>query len=166
MNPRINNPCPEKWTDMTPDGNGRFCAKCSKIVIDFTKKTSQEIIDFLNSRIGEDICGKLPKPLPVTAAVAVPRSGRRRYEFFSLAVYMAFGSFLFTACGSPPEEEPIGKVGIDSTTQAQMQHYNDSIAAADSAKQTTKLDTASISDSADIMSAVRVLDSIAALKKK
>src|SRR5690349_5926215 len=97
-NPVINNPCPEKWDSMTPAEGGNFCGKCSKIVIDFTKKTTQEIIDFLTIRSGEDICGKLRKPSLAPVRVS------KTMKLFAAALYLAFGSMLFTSCG-PTEDE-------------------------------------------------------------
>lgn len=162
--PSIKNPCPEKWENMNSEEQGRFCGKCATIVIDFTKKTTQEIIDFLTARKGEDICGKLraPKLQPI----AIPVSKRTR--LFSVAALLAFGSMLFTACGPSEEEQPIGKVGIDSATEAQNQHYSDSIAHADSIKSadsSTSSQTTNI-DSAKMVEMMKVLDSVSALKKK
>lgn len=164
--PVINNPCPEKWQDMAPAEQGRFCGKCSKIVIDFTKKTTQEIIDFLNDRKGEDICGKLRKPVTVAIPVAVKMSSRMR--LLTAALYFVFGAFLFTSCGSQPEEEPVGKVGIDSATQAQLKHEQDSIARADSMNKTgtTPKQDSNDLDSAEIINTMKVLDSIMKAKKK
>lgn len=181
MKPVINNPCPENWEGMTPDKNGRFCGKCSKIVIDFTKKTTQEIIDFLNARKGEDICGKLRSPVVVavvsTSAEPVPSefevlglttTTKSKLSLFAASLYFVFGTFLFTSCGSPPEEEPVGKVGLDSATQAQLQYQQDSIARADSLKNSgvsSSQDSFEI-DSAEMMNTMKVLDSIMKAKKK
>ena len=35
----IPEPCHENWNKMTPQEQGRHCAVCSKVVVDFTKKT-------------------------------------------------------------------------------------------------------------------------------
>ncbi len=147
---------------MSPDDQGRFCGKCAKIVIDFTKKTTQEILDFLNAQKGEDICGKLraPKLQPIAIAVS------RRTRLFSAAALVVFGAMLFTACGPPEEpEQPVGKVGIDSTTQAQQQHYNDSIAVANTPTVDSNNHTAEI-DSVKMMEMMKLLDSVSASKKK
>lgn len=165
--PVIQNPCPEKWEGMTPDDQGRFCGKCSKIVIDFTKKTTQEILDFLHAQKGEDICGKLRVPKMQPALIPVKRSGRMR--IFSAALLVIFGGFLFSSCGPETEyEEPVGKVGVDSATQAQQQHYYDSVAKADSVNKSSRVTTTETTDidSAKMMEMMKLLDSVSTAKKK
>lgn len=161
--PVVNNPCPESWEKMSPNHQGRFCGKCSKIVIDFTKKTTQEILDFLKARKGEDICGKL-RP---SATLRMTRTFQPQARIFAAALYFVFGSMLFTACGPSEHEEPVGKVGIDSATQAQQQRYYDSVANADSVKPSgnqTPTETTEI-DSAKMMEMMKLLDSVSAAKK-
>lgn len=158
--PVINNPCPEKWDEMTSDNQGRFCNKCAKIVIDFTKKSTQEIIDFLSGHKGEDICGKLGKPALIPVRVS------KTMKLFTAALFLTFGSLLFTSCGPTEDEQPVGKVALDSTEAAENQYYLDSMTRADSiAKSAVLKDTSGI-DSAEIMSTVNVLDSIMNLKNK
>lgn len=57
---KLNKACDEKWGNMTPCNDGKFCHLCSKEVIDFTDKTQKEIIEKIKSSKGE-ICGKLTK---------------------------------------------------------------------------------------------------------
>lgn len=40
-------PCHENWTAMTPASQGRHCAACDKVVLDFTQKTDAEILALL-----------------------------------------------------------------------------------------------------------------------
>ncbi len=42
----IAKPCHEKWEEMTPQNNGAFCGQCSKVVIDFTKMTDDEVQNY------------------------------------------------------------------------------------------------------------------------
>jgi hypothetical protein len=164
--PVINNPCPEKWDGMTPDEQGRFCGKCSKIVIDFTKKTTEEIIDFLTARKGEDICGKLRlNPVPVHPSTTLSMT-RPRFISFLAATYLVFGSMLFTSCGPTDDGERIGKVALDSTEQAENQHNLDSIMRADSVAKSAAIKDTTGMDSAEMMKTVNVLDSIMNSKKK
>jgi hypothetical protein len=39
--------CDNKWDEMSPQGNGRHCGSCNKIVVDFTEMSDQDIIQFL-----------------------------------------------------------------------------------------------------------------------
>lgn len=160
MNPVIKNPCPEKWDGMTPDEQGRFCGKCSKIVIDFTKKTTQEIVDFLTARKDEDICGKLRKPALIPIRIS------KGMKLFAAALYLTFGSLLFTSCGPTEDEEPVGKVGLDSASAAENQHYLDSMLHADSIAKSQAMKDTSGMDSAEMMSTINILDSIMNSKNK
>lgn len=53
----IPKPCNENWNKMTPDEKGRFCSSCSKTVVDFTKKSTKEIQDYLIEKNGQRVCG-------------------------------------------------------------------------------------------------------------
>ena len=59
---------------MTPQGAGRHCASCQKVVIDFTQKTDAEVLTILRAAAGGGTCGRfrenqLDRPLhqPVPA---------------------------------------------------------------------------------------------------
>jgi hypothetical protein len=56
MNVRIDQPCSENWNKMTPEEKGRFCGKCQKSVVDFTRMRDHEIVDFLTASSG-NVCG-------------------------------------------------------------------------------------------------------------
>lgn len=82
----IEKPCPESWKKMQRNDDGRFCLTCNKTVVDFTHKSKEEIIDFLKTKNGEEVCGRCR-----TDHVAKPP----RYRW--LAGLLAF-SFLLTSC--------------------------------------------------------------------
>jgi len=50
---------------MTPSEQGRFCDKCSKVVLDFTEMSNSEIIAYLESK-KEKVCGKFRKEQIIT----------------------------------------------------------------------------------------------------
>ena len=52
----IPEPCHEKWSEMTPEEKGRFCAMCQKTVYDFTKSSDREIVNALNK--DKKLCGR------------------------------------------------------------------------------------------------------------
>lgn len=52
----IPKPCHENWNTMTPDDKGRFCAQCSKTVIDFTRMSDHQIVRLLENSDSK-ICG-------------------------------------------------------------------------------------------------------------
>ena len=53
----IPTPCYEKLDDKQAQDNGRYCGFCQKVVIDFTNKTEQEIIDYFVGNTGKKLCG-------------------------------------------------------------------------------------------------------------
>ncbi len=53
----IPDPCSENWETMSPQEKGRFCAVCSKCVIDFTQKQPEEIKEIFAEN-HENICGR------------------------------------------------------------------------------------------------------------
>lgn len=52
----IPDPCHENWNQMTPKEQGRHCAVCSKVVVDFTRKQESEINTILSTATGK-VCG-------------------------------------------------------------------------------------------------------------
>jgi hypothetical protein len=47
---KIEDPCRQDWTSMTPNEDGRFCSHCSKTVVDFTSLSDDQIIKFLQNK--------------------------------------------------------------------------------------------------------------------
>lgn len=52
----IAEPCHQSWAHMTPAAQGRHCAACSKVVVDFTQKTDAEILALLRRAAAS--CGR------------------------------------------------------------------------------------------------------------
>lgn len=93
---------------MTPNEQGAFCGSCCKTVVDFTRKTSSEIKDFFTQAAGQKICGRFERSQLQPVPVKVSPQRKQLFARFALALYMVFGSLLFTSCGST--EQPVGKV--------------------------------------------------------
>lgn len=65
----VSKPCQENWSQMVAAKDGRYCAACEKVVIDFTQQTDAEIIAYLRQHSGL-ACGRfkasqLNRPLRV-----------------------------------------------------------------------------------------------------
>ena len=54
----IPQPCAEIWAAMTPAGTGRLCASCEKTVIDFSQKSTAEILAYLIQPGHKNTCGR------------------------------------------------------------------------------------------------------------
>ncbi|MCX2744125.1 carboxypeptidase-like regulatory domain-containing protein [Mangrovivirga sp. M17] len=57
FNLSIDSPCSEKFQNFTPTTNGGFCQSCQKNVVDFTKMTEAEIIQYFNTT-KSNTCGR------------------------------------------------------------------------------------------------------------
>ncbi len=71
----IPQPCQQDWAAMTPAAQGRHCAACDKVVVDFTQKTDAEILTLLTRAAAP--CGRfrveqLNRPLLSRVASAPP----------------------------------------------------------------------------------------------
>lgn len=55
---RIETPCSEDWSKMTPVEKGRYCAACQKTVVDMTLMSDREIQDFFMRSEGE-VCAQM-----------------------------------------------------------------------------------------------------------
>lgn len=84
---------------------------------------------------------------------------------FIVTFFLIFISCLCNSCGNAAEEKPVNTDASDSAKKELPHHVHDS---ADKASDSSNgnSDTAEELDSATMMSTLKVLDSIAALKKK
>src|ERR1041385_2969924 len=65
---KIGTPCHENWDKMLeeekarPDdsvGRGRFCLSCQKAVVDFSRMTNEQIINYFEQNAGKKTCGRI-----------------------------------------------------------------------------------------------------------
>jgi hypothetical protein len=117
--PRLSNPCQADFEKMTPAENGRFCDSCCKVVIDFTKKTTAEIFDYLRAHTGT--CGRFRPSQVQHIAVPVTQKFSWRLKRFSAALYLVFGALLFSlaSCAGGLEDPPRNSLQ-DSIYNAQI----------------------------------------------
>jgi hypothetical protein len=104
----IAKPCDEKWEEMTPTTRGAFCANCRTTVIDFTRMTDEETLDYFQKKKGEPGCGRfrrrqLNRPLieisPSVFMMRIPY-----WKKFLAALLICFSSFI-TACSRGHEKD-------------------------------------------------------------
>lgn len=96
----IAEPCKENWHDMTQQERGFYCKSCCKEVKDFSSLTDSEIVDYLEKRKGEKMCGRfkkeqLNKPL-VHISPDVLHMNIPLWKKFLAAVFICFSSFLIS----------------------------------------------------------------------
>jgi hypothetical protein len=90
---------------MNPQNNGRYCGSCAKVVVDFTSKSEQEIIQHIRDAGAARVCGRVR-----TAHLSIGREETIRLRNFLAALLLAFGTTLFSCGGpekkiAPPSEE-------------------------------------------------------------
>lgn len=84
---RIDSPCNEKWSDMNQSENGRICDSCKKEVIDFTKMSDRELINFLRT---EKPCGRF-RPDQLNKLIQEPKSSKKWISVAATSAAMLTG---------------------------------------------------------------------------
>lgn len=114
----IPEPCHEKWSEMTPQQKGRFCAMCQKKVYDFTKSSDREIINAYNKN--EKLCGRFLTS-QLDRDLILPKE---RKSYWLATVF--FGFFTFWNIKSTAQQKPnTEQTEIKEEIQGKIvQHYN------------------------------------------
>lgn len=110
MRYHIPTPCNENWDKMTPTEQGRFCSLCSKTVVDFTRMSDDEVLNYFANNKNENVCGRIKKqPLLPEITIRIPASTiHRRYnnfQTFLLALLLSFGVLLTGFTGEKTHAE-------------------------------------------------------------
>jgi hypothetical protein len=123
---RIDQPCPEKWENMIPSSSGNYCDKCCKVVVDFSEKSNEEIVNYFTVNAGKKICGRF-----LNEQVERPKIKFRLSRFLA-ALVLVFGGMLFVSCNRNERSGHLtgDSICIDSSYSAKMRA--DSIRIADS----------------------------------
>lgn len=115
----IPEPCHESWQAMHPRQNGRLCDACCKVVVDFTGMSNDEILNYLSQRKGERVCGRINNEQLSNAAhkqtIALVPQKKFRLQRFAAALWLVFGTFLFSACTH--ERMKVGELEAHDTAQ-------------------------------------------------
>lgn len=116
---RIEEPCKASWRKMTPAQEGRFCGSCEKTVVDFTKKTNEEIAAYFLAH--GKVCGRYRPD-----QVSVPGRNPRMKWLVALLLFM-FGAAFVSSCRRHVK-------GVRAKWSAQPQLQDTTTAAANSKK--------------------------------
>ena len=116
-------PCTENWDKMTPNEKGRHCANCNKTIIDFSKYTDRELLDFISKAQGS-ICGRISSYQLNRSIIAYDQNNSSFLQRFILGATMATS---LAACNTPntqadnkyisgrvidSREKPIGSIHV------------------------------------------------------
>lgn len=109
MKIEINDPCHENWDAMTPNEKGAFCLSCQKNVIDFSKKTIDDIKDFFNELpLTEKVCGRFKEKQlhELTFDHFFEQfKGWKLMQKAALVVFFVFGMSLFGQAQKNPKHQ-------------------------------------------------------------
>lgn len=112
----IPKPCHENWKKMTPKEKGRFCSSCSKTVVDFTKKSTEEIENFLTLNKNNKVCGHFYKQQLDSIVIEIPQITFQQplsfQKLFVLALFFVMGTTLFSCMYSDGKKQKIKNIVI------------------------------------------------------
>ena len=124
----IPKPCRENWHLMTPKEKGRFCHFCAKTVIDFTKKSPQEIQEYVLEKKDERICGHFYKKQLDTIVIEIPQITFQQHlsfqKLFILALFLVMGATLFSCQYTDGKKQKIENVVITDTIKTLQKEVN------------------------------------------
>lgn len=124
MKIEINDPCHEKWEEMTPNKQGAFCGSCQKTVVDFSKIGIGKIKEFFSKPQEGRVCGRFEEKQLIELSFDDFFSRFRYWNFgkkFAVIFFLAFGFWLFPGTAAaqhhkvglvaeePPPVKPVQK---------------------------------------------------------
>ncbi|MBP6731344.1 MAG: hypothetical protein KA149_04755 [Chitinophagales bacterium] len=92
----IPKPCNENWNDMTPELQGAFCKVCSKVVVDFSSMSDEEVINYFERKKEEKTCGRFrasqlsPYEMKINLREVAASAGFRK--IFAASLFIIFSS--------------------------------------------------------------------------
>lgn len=89
----IPKPCHENWAKMTSVEQGRHCDVCSKVVMDLSSLSNEQIIEKIRSS-SQSVCGRIPVQQLTPANPAQRFTFRFKSIFYSSIALLGF-TFLF-----------------------------------------------------------------------
>jgi Gram-negative bacterial TonB protein C-terminal len=107
---------------MTPDPTGRFCSSCTKSVVDFTNKSTEEIQQYFIENSGAKVCGRFKNEQVHKVPIPIPRSVLEQqmpfHKAFLLILFIVMGSTLFS-CKNHNDDFVTGEPAVveDDTIQ-------------------------------------------------
>lgn len=116
FNISIPKPCHEDWNKMTPNEKGKFCASCSKTVVDFTQKSTQEIQDYFQQNSVKRVCGHFYRKQLDSVVLQIPSiTFQQKLSFqklFILSLIFVMGTSLFSCKTNNGKTQKIEKVEL------------------------------------------------------
>ena len=144
----IPDPCFEEWDKMTPNEQGSYCKVCAKTVVDFSKKSEDEVQQYIAANLDKKICGRFNVNQLEPETEEVPRLKinieEPKYTFpsyllpimtpfrVSALALMLCASAMLSSCGnsegnSGGDDKPLtGAIALVDSTNKQVNANTDS----------------------------------------
>lgn len=123
-------PCHQDWNAMTQNERGKFCAACSKTVVDFTQKSTSEIQQYFRKKRDSSVCGKFKQSqldsLVIEVNEAVFLGHLSPTKIFFLALLLVMGTSLLS-CETPTKKQKVTRVIVVDSVKTNSQQF-DSVA--------------------------------------
>ena len=117
----IPKPCHKNWNTMAQEEKGRFCGSCSKTVVDFTKKSTTAIQEYLVKNKNQAICGHFYKKQLYSITIEIPQITFHQQlpfqKLFILALFFVMGASLFSCKYSDGKKQKIENIIIVDTVK-------------------------------------------------
>jgi hypothetical protein len=106
-------PCHEDWNKMLPEQKGAFCNACSKVVVDFSKMTDEQLITYFEKHKEEKLCGRFKSSQLTTVSTHKFKLSEAKITngfkgAFLVSCFAAFTTlFTLTGCDNYVNGEPL-----------------------------------------------------------
>jgi hypothetical protein len=90
---QIAEPCHENWDKMLEEERGKFCLSCQKTVVDFSRMTNEEIINYFEQNAGKSICGRIAKHQHNTPISNYRKIVTPWFNKYAAGLFMALGFY-------------------------------------------------------------------------
>lgn len=108
---QIPEPCNEDWNAMKIGVQSRFCASCTKDVIDFTLYSKQEIVEYFMLQEHKKICGRFKVSqldFAYTEMETIATKLQKKYSKTSMALFVVtFTTALLSSCTSTSSNQVV-----------------------------------------------------------
>ncbi len=128
----IPKPCNENWNEMSPEQQGAFCKVCSKVVVDFSNMSDEEVLNYFAKKKEEKTCGRFrvsqlsPYELKINLrSVAAQKSFPK---IFAASLFIFFSSLFI--CKSDTGEQMMFNVVPDTADTSTFVLRADSVSTA------------------------------------
>ena len=118
----ITSPCQQNWSDMKSQPDGHFCMNCSKIVIDFTAMSDNEIRKYMENNQGK-VCGRLHTSQ--ANRFLEYHEPTKRSSLYALLSILLFIQSNYTIASNLSEEQEVITITIPQNIIAQNKEVNE-----------------------------------------